>query len=183
MLQYLKNFPTLLKLRKTNFTQLIPSENHLWHSHNRWLLNISVFLTNLHKCHFTLAVIAVDIFNGHLSVVFDPACTAQDVMNAGCHFIPFVVVPKPGKCTHAHVKHTSGHKHSIQVKQLIHMQTYITIQEANKQRTYAGSVTWVVPMGTISMDLPQNLFFHRTSKRGSQNNRSVLMNMKITISS
>lgn len=33
-----------------------------------------------------------------------------------------------------------------------------------RRRTYAGRVTWVVPMGTISMDLPQNLFFHLTSE-------------------
>lgn len=30
--------------------------------------------------------------------------------------------------------------------------------------TYVGRVTWVVPMGTISRDLPQNLFFHLTSE-------------------
>lgn len=35
----------------------------------------------------------------------------------------------------------------------------------NHRGTYAGRVTWVVPMGTISMDLPQNLFFHLTSER------------------
>ena len=34
----------------------------------------------------------------------------------------------------------------------------------HRRRTYTGRVTWVVPMGTISMDLPQNLFFHLTSE-------------------
>lgn len=34
----------------------------------------------------------------------------------------------------------------------------------NHRWTYAGRVTCVVPMGTISMDLPQNLFFHLTSE-------------------
>lgn len=38
----------------------------------------------------------------------------------------------------------------------------------HRRRTYAGRVTWVVPMGTISMDLPQNLFFHLTSERKYQ---------------
>lgn len=32
--------------------------------------------------------------------------------------------------------------------------------------TYAGRVTCVVPTGTISMDFPQNLFFHLTSETG-----------------
>lgn len=54
----------------------------------------------LDKCYFTLAGVTVYIFDGHLSVVFDPPLAAQDVMDAGCHFVPFVVVPKPGSITH-----------------------------------------------------------------------------------
>ena len=54
---------------------------------------------NLDKCDFTLAGIAVDVFDGHLSVVFDPALATQDVMDAGCHFVPFIVVPKAGEVT------------------------------------------------------------------------------------
>lgn len=56
---------------------------------------MSTWPPNLHKCDFTLAVITVDVFNGHLSIVFNPALTTQDVMNAGCYFVPFIVVPKP----------------------------------------------------------------------------------------
>lgn len=56
-------------------------------------------LPHLDKCDFTLAVIAVDIFDGHLSVVFNPALAAQDVVDAGRHFVPFVVVPKPAEIT------------------------------------------------------------------------------------
>lgn len=52
---------------------------------------------NLDKSDFTLAGVTVDIFDGHLSIVFDPALAAQDVMDAGCYFVPFVVVPKPNK--------------------------------------------------------------------------------------
>ena len=48
------------------------------------------------------------------------------------------------------------------------VQTHTHTQLIKEWRTYAGSVTWVVPMGTISMDLPQNLFFHRTSKRNTK---------------
>lgn len=56
--------------------------------------------SNLHKCDFTLAGVTVDVFNGHLSIVFNPALATQDVMNAGRHFVPFVVIPKAGKFTH-----------------------------------------------------------------------------------
>lgn len=56
---------------------------------------MSTWPPNLYKCDFTLAVITVDVFNGHLSIVFNPALTTQDVMNAGCDFVPFIVVPKP----------------------------------------------------------------------------------------
>lgn len=59
-------------------------------------------LSNLNKCDFTLAGVTVDIFDGHLSIVFDPALAAQDVMDAGRHFVPFVVVPKPVEITHTH---------------------------------------------------------------------------------
>lgn len=54
-------------------------------------------LSHLDKSDFTLAGVTVDIFDGHLSIMFDPALTAQDVMDAGCYFVPFVVVPKPNK--------------------------------------------------------------------------------------
>lgn len=54
---------------------------------------------NLDKCDFTLAGVTVDIFDGHLSVVFDPALATQDVMDAGRHFVPFIVVPKAGEIT------------------------------------------------------------------------------------
>lgn len=65
-------------------------------------------LSNLDKCDFTLAGVTVDIFDGHLSIVFDPALAAQDVMDAGRHFVPFVVVPKPVEITHTHT-----HIHSL----------------------------------------------------------------------
>lgn len=54
-------------------------------------------LSHLDKSDFTLAGVTVDIFDGHLSIMFDPTLTAQDVMDAGCYFVPFVVVPKPNK--------------------------------------------------------------------------------------
>ena len=55
---------------------------------------------NLDECDFTLTGVTVDIFDGHLSVMFDPALSAQDVMDAGRHFVPFIVVPKPGEIKH-----------------------------------------------------------------------------------
>lgn len=60
-------------------------------------------LPHLDKSDFTLAGVTVDIFDGHLSVVFDPPLTAQDVMDAGRHFVPFVVVPKPVDVRRAHI--------------------------------------------------------------------------------
>lgn len=60
---------------------------------------------DLDESDFTLAGITVDIFDAHLSVVFDPALAAQDVMDAGRHFVPFVVIPKPGQI-HMHLYDT-----------------------------------------------------------------------------
>lgn len=134
---------------------------------------------DLDKCDFTLADVAVDILDGHLSVVFNPALATQDVMDARRHFVPFVVVPKAGGITHilylislkiyAHSHKLSAYAAHGDVNPK-HRRIQARAAHANRhphsQRgTYAGSVTCVVPMGTISMDLPQNLFFHRTSKR------------------
>lgn len=55
---------------------------------------------HLDKCDFTLADVTVDIFDNHLSVVFDPALATQDVVNAGCYFVPFVMVTKTGGTTY-----------------------------------------------------------------------------------
>lgn len=33
------------------------------------------------------------------------------------------------------------------------------------KETYLGRVTWVLPIGTISIDFPQNLFLHLTSTK------------------
>lgn len=63
---------------------------------------------NLDKSDFTLAGVTVDIFDGHLSIVFDPALAAQDVMDAGCYFVPFVVVPKPNKKKPNKISHTDS---------------------------------------------------------------------------
>lgn len=57
-------------------------------------------IPDLDKSDFTLAGVIVDIFDGHFSVVFNPALATEDVVDARCHFVPFVVVPKPGEDTH-----------------------------------------------------------------------------------
>lgn len=58
---------------------------------------------HLDKGYFTLAHIAVNVFDGHLPVVFDPALATEDVMDAGSHFVPLVVVPETGgNTTHTH---------------------------------------------------------------------------------
>lgn len=57
-------------------------------------------LPHLYKCHFTLANITVNVFNGHLPVVFNPALATEDVMDAGRHFVPLIVVPKSGETPH-----------------------------------------------------------------------------------
>lgn len=62
--------------------------------------------TNLNKCNFALADIAVDVFDRHLSVVFDPTLATQDVMDAGCHLVPFIMVPKPAENTHIYTQCT-----------------------------------------------------------------------------
>lgn len=93
--------------------------------------------------------------------MFNPALTTQDVMNAGCYFVPFIVVPKPVNTKEIFHSLTFNLTQMAKVLQLnIHMQVqHITYTVS----TYAGKVTWVVPIGTISMDFPQNLFFQRTS--------------------
>lgn len=54
---------------------------------------------NLHKRDFTLAGVTVNVFDGHLSIVFNPALATQDVMNAGCYLVPFIVVCKAAGIT------------------------------------------------------------------------------------
>lgn len=63
---------------------------------------------HLDKGDFTLARVAVDVPDGHLSVVFDPALAAQDVVDAGRHFVPLVVVAEPAGSARAHT-HTIRH--------------------------------------------------------------------------
>lgn len=44
--------------------------------------------------------------------------------------------------------------------------------------TYFGSMTFSVPTGRISIDFPQNLFFHLISKRHKQRIRNIMFKSK-----
>lgn len=56
------------------------------------IVKVKKVFPHFYKCDFTLTDVTVDIFDRHLSVVFNPALATQDVMDAGCHFVPFIVV-------------------------------------------------------------------------------------------
>lgn len=45
------------------------------------------------------ADVAVEVADGDLSVVLQPALLTQDVVDAGHHFVPFIVVSIPGNNT------------------------------------------------------------------------------------
>lgn len=76
------------------------------------LMCTSMF-SHLDECDFTLANITVDVLDGHLSVVFYPPLAAENVVDAGCYFVPFIVVPKAVKtnksCNPLYSSHACAH--------------------------------------------------------------------------
>lgn len=97
--------PLITRLWLTHSPEALPQSNvqsHSRHIHNKKTKNKTWFTSpssHLDKCYFALADITVYIFDGHLSVMLNPALTTEDVVDAGCHFVPFVVVPKAGEIT------------------------------------------------------------------------------------
>lgn len=59
-------------------------------------LSLQVFLffclSHLDESDPALTCITVGVFDGNLSVVLDPALSAENVVDAGRHFVPFIVV-------------------------------------------------------------------------------------------
>lgn len=49
---------------------------------------------HLHKSDFAVTSITGAIPDGDLPVVLDPALSAQNVVDARCHLVPLIVVPK-----------------------------------------------------------------------------------------
>lgn len=48
----------------------------------------------LNKSDLALADVTVVVFDVDLSVVLDPARSAEKIVDAGCHIFPFIVVSK-----------------------------------------------------------------------------------------
>lgn len=57
-------------------------------------LNAFSCFHHLDKSDLALANIAVGVSDWDLPIVLDPALTTKDVVDAGCHFVPLIVIPK-----------------------------------------------------------------------------------------
>lgn len=63
-------------------------------------LNAFSCFHHLDKSDLALANIAVGVSDWDLPIVLDPALTTKDVVDAGCHFVPFIVIPKSKGSNH-----------------------------------------------------------------------------------
>lgn len=57
----------------------------------------SSYLTHLNKCDLALANITAGVSDGDLSVVFNPTLSTENVMDAGRHLVPLIVVSRSRK--------------------------------------------------------------------------------------
>ncbi len=115
------------------------------------LLQMSMYLN---KGEFADAVNVAGVSDRDLAVMFDPSPPAQNVVDARRHLVPLIVITiTADKCKKYDTESQADEKTDAR-----------WINGAEKQtRLYLGSMTCTVPMGRISIDFPQNLFFHLTS--------------------
>lgn len=101
------------------------------------------------------AGVALQVADGDLAVMFQVSLLTEDVMDAGHHFVPLVVIAKPAE----------KKKKEIQIFPLffsVTLKLHI-IFSCIFFFFYLFRTTLTIPVGRISRDLPQNLFFHRWS--------------------
>ena len=99
------------------------------------------------------ADVVLEVADGDLSVMLQVALLTEDVMDAGHHFVPLVVVSVPGQNNKIHVK----------CECLLDFSCWVLSSDGQVSTVYLGRVTFTIPVGRISSDFPQNLFFHRWS--------------------
>lgn len=111
------------------------------------LVGVRPPIAGLNEGDLTGARVAVEVTDDDLPIVLQVALLAQDIMDAGHHFVPLIVVPKP--------------------KRVMFICNSLREQIVNKwppaADSHLGRVTFTIPVGMISSDFPQNLFFHRWS--------------------
>lgn len=106
----------------------------------------------LKKGDLALTDVAVVVFDVDLSVVFDPAWSAEKVVDAGCHMFPFIVVSKSKSRDRKRETFSWAH-------------VYFVSPQSQRTQTHFRNCTLVVPIGKISIDFPQNLFLHLRSAK------------------
>lgn len=84
-------------------------------------------------------------------------------MDAGHYFVPLIVVSIPADIKNQPNVHPSGSK--IYMLWLITLTVRFSDFPGLAWTVYLGRVAFTIPVGRISSDLPQNLFFHRWSVR------------------
>lgn len=110
-------------------------------------------MSYLKKRDLALTDVAVVVFDVDLSVVLDPARSAEKVVDAGCHMFPFIVVSKSKSRDWKCETFSRAHVYFVSQSQL------------QRQQTHFRNCTLVVPTGKISIDFPQNLFLHLRSTK------------------
>lgn len=118
------------------------------------LVGVRPPIAGLDKGDLTSACVAVEVTDDNLPIVLQVALLAQDIMDTGHYFVPLIVVPKPervieGKAFHIFISNS--------------LREQIVKKWPPGPDNYLGRVTFTIPVGMISSDFPQNLFFHRWS--------------------
>lgn len=108
----------------------------------------------LKKSDLALTDVTVVVFDVDLSVVLDPARSAEKVVDAGCHMFPFIVVSK-----------SKSRDWKCETFSWLHVYFVSQPPQSQRQQTHFRNCTLVVPIGKISIDFPQNLFLHLRSAK------------------
>lgn len=65
--------------------------------YNLFTEKVLASLNHLNKSDLALANVTVGVSDGYLAIVLNPSLSTDNVMNAGSHLIPLIVVSKSGK--------------------------------------------------------------------------------------
>lgn len=125
--------------------------------------------SHLKERDFTMTDVSCSgrVFDRHFPIVFDPALTAQNVMNAWSDFTPLITIPKTENEWMS--KRETERYWEVVEKVGWNNGSDWESEQFRIKWNHPGSSKWVTPIGTISMDFPQNLFFHRTSNGHTEN--------------
>lgn len=107
---------------------------------------------HLNKGEFADVGSVAGVSDRDLAVMFDPSPPAQNVVDARRHLVPLIVITITTDTCQKHDAEGQADEGTDAGKRNV------------AEKLYLGSMTFTVPMGRISIDFPQNLFFHLTSE-------------------